>query len=394
MKTEVKKLEKCKVQLKVTLDAAECAAAVKEVEKAFVREARLPGFRPGKAPIEIIRKEFAAQLKTETERTVFQKNYPAAVAAEKLEEVALTNVRDITYGAEGGGFTAEIDVKPVFKLPTYKGLKISTKEVAVKDEDVSAAVEQMRAMYATYEDAKDGEVIGKGDFVQIDYKGTVDGKPVLEVAPEAKFVAGADGYWTQVEEGRFLPEILEALEGMKIGESKTGIKAKFDKEAAPEGLKGKTAVYDLTVKAFRRRLLPTDAEYAEKAKEESFEKLVARAREQLEKRAIEMEANRRENEAVELLLKKADFEVPGTLVQRQLERSLQELAQRAQYSGLGADYFEKNRDKIMKDAEENAERQVRLWYLIDAIAEAEKLEAKDEEKGKKVIELILANAKK
>ena len=77
-----------------------------------------------------------------------------------------------------------------------------------------------------------------------------------------------------------------------------------------------------------------------------------------------------------------------------MDRYLQDLAQRAQYSGLDASYFEKNADKIRKDAEENATKQVRVWYLIDAIAREEKIEAKDEERGKKVIDFVLANAKK
>jgi FKBP-type peptidyl-prolyl cis-trans isomerase (trigger factor) len=102
---------------------------------------------------------------------------------------------------------------------------------------------------------------------------------------------------------------------------------------------------------------------------------------------------RRENEAVELLLRKADFDVPPSQVRRATDGYLQQLAERAQYSGLNAEYFEKNRDKIMKDAEESATKQVRLWYLIEAIAAEEKLEAKDDEKGKKVIDFVLANAK-
>ena len=93
-------------------------------------------------------------------------------------------------------------------------------------------------------------------------------------------------------------------------------------------------------------------------------------------------------------MKKVDFEVPGSQVRRAMDGYLQELAQRAQYSGLDASYFEKNRDQILKDAEATATKQVRLWYVIDAIAKEEKIEAKDEEKGKKVIEFILANAKK
>jgi len=393
MKTTNKKLGNCQVELTVTLDADETKAIVKDVEKAFVREAKLPGFRPGKVPIELIRKEFAQGLKQETDRAIFQRNIAAAVKDAALDEVAIADVKDITFNAEGASFVATIDVKPVFKLPAYKGLKIEKKDTAVSDETVQDHLSRLRMAYAKYEDAKEGEAVSEGDFVQIDYAGTVGGKPILEIAPDAKIVANGTGFWTQVEEGRFLPEILDAVKGMKAGETKEGVKATFDKEAAPEGLKGAKALYTVTLKSFRRRILPTDAEFIEKAKAESLEKLAATVREQLEKQATEQEAVRRENEAVELLLKKADFDVPPSQVRRATDGYLQQLAERAQYSGLNAEYFEKNRDKIMKDAEESATKQVRLWYLIDAIAEAEKIEAKDEEKGKKVIDFVLANAK-
>ena len=393
MKTDTKKLDKCQVELNVTLDAAEMKAIVKEVEKAFVREAKLPGFRPGKVPLELIRKEFAQGLKQETERAMFQKNIAEAIKAEQLEEIAIADVKDMKFDAEGGSFTAVVEVKPTFKVPTYKGLKIAAANVTVGDDAVNEQVARLRTAYAKFEDAKEGETVQDGDFVQIDYKGTVDGKAIIELAPEAKIVDSGTGFWTQVEEGRFLPEILDAVKGMKAGEKKEGIKAKFDKDAAPEPLKGKKAVYELTLKSFRRRVLPTDAEFVEKAKAESLEKLVATVRESLEKQMAQQEEARRENEAVEALLKKADFDVPQSQVRRAVDGILHQLAERAQYSGLPADYFEKNRDQILKDAEENGTKQVRLWYLIDAIAKAENIEAKDEERGKKVLDFILANAK-
>jgi trigger factor len=393
MKTNTKNLDKCQLELTVNLDADEIKAIVKDVERVFLREAKLPGFRPGKAPIEVIRREFASGLKQEIERSMFQKNYADAVKAEAIEEVALADVKDMAYTAEGGSFTAIIDIKPKFKLPTYKGLKISKNDTAVKDDEVARQVENLRAAYAKYEDAKEGEAVAEGDFVQIDYEGSIGGKKIVEINPEAKFAGKGEGFWTQVEEGRFLPEILEAVKGMKAGETKENVKAKFDKEAAPDGLKGEKAVYTVTLKSFRRRILPTDAEFAEKAKSESFEKLVATVREQMEKQSLQQEAARRENEAVELMLKKASFDVPQSQVRRAMDGYLNELAQRAQYSGLDASYFEKNRDQILKDAEESATKQVRLWYIIDEIAKAENIEAKDEEKGKKVIEFVLANAK-
>lgn len=394
MKTATKNLEKCQVELTVSLEADEMNAIIKDVEKAFVREAQLPGFRKGKVPLALIRKEFAAQMKEEIERAMFRKNCAEAIKAAKLDEVAVVDVKDVTHDENGGAFTAVIEVRPTFKLPTYKGLKISANDVAVKDEAVADQLNRLRVAYAKYEDAKEGEAVQDGDFVQIDYSGTVGGKPISEVAPEAKIVASGTGFWVQVEEGRFLPEILDALKGMKAGETKEGVKAKFDKDAAPEGLKGEKAVYTVTLKSFRRRILPTDAEFVEKTKSESIEKLTATIREQMEKSAVEQESVRRENEAVELLLKKVDFDVPGTQVSRAMDNYLNELAQRAQYSGLDASYFEKNRDKIMKDAEEAATRQVRLWYVIEAIAKEEKIEVDDKERGKKVIEFVLANAKK
>jgi trigger factor len=393
MKVDTKVLEKCQAQLTVKLDADEIKVVVKKIEGAFMREAQLPGFRKGKIPVEIIRKEFAAGLKQETEREMFQKYYPEAVKESKIEEVQVVDIKDMKYDSDGGEFVALVDVKPVFKLPTYKGLKIKEADTKVDEAAVQDQISRLRAAYAKFEDAKEGEEISDGDFVQIDYSGKIGKKSILEIAPDAKVVAEGTGFWTQVEEGRFLPEILEALKGMKVGETKDGIKTKFDKESAPDGLKGEKAEYTVTVKSFRRRILPSDAEFVEKAKAESLEKLTETIREQMEKAAVEREAQRRENDAVELILKKADFDVPQSQVRRAMDGYLNELAQRAQYSGLTPEYFEKNRDKIMKDAEETATKQVRLWYIIDEIAKAENIDAKDEEKGKKVIDFVLANVK-
>lgn len=395
MKTELKTLDKCQAQLTVKLDAEEMKAIIKDVEKAFIREAQIPGFRPGKAPIDLIRKNFAGSIKEETSRAMFQKNYAKAVKEAGVEEVALADVKDIEFTTEGGSFVAIIDVKPKFKLPTYKGLKIAAANTTVDDAAVADHIKRLSAGFAKYEDAasEDGSVAAEGDFIQIDYSGVVGKKTVLEIAPDAKVIAEGKGFWTSLEEGRFIPEILDAVKGMKIGEEKTDITVKFDKENAPEGLKGEKAAYTVKLVALRHRILPTDAELVEKMKAESMDALTKTVREQLEKSAEKSEKARRENEAVEALLKKADFDVPQSQVQRAMEGYLNDFAQRAQYSGLGADYFEKNREQILKDATEIATRQVRLWYIIDAIAAEEKIEAKDESKGLAVIDLILANAK-
>ena len=394
MKTSKKKQGKCRIELKVTLDAAEKAEVVKSVEREFLREAQVPGFRKGKVPIDVIRKNFAGSLKQEIATAMVRKFHPEAVKAEGVDEVALVGVKEFDVEGEGGSFTVIVDERPTFKLPTYKGLKIADADATVKDAEVDEQIDRLRAAYATFEDGKEGDAAAEGDYVQIDYEGTVGGKKILEINPEAKIVAEGKGFWTQLEEGRFLPEILDAVKGMKAGETKEKVTAKFAKEGAPEGLAGAKAVYTVTLKMLRRRVLPDDATLAEKAKAESFDKLKSSVRESMERAKVESEKRRRENEAVELLLKKVDFDVPATQVESTMRGMLSEMAQRAQLSGLDASYFEQNGEKIRKEAEEGAERQVRLWYVIEAIAKAEKIEASDNEIGQKVVEFVLANAKK
>ena len=396
MKTTQKNLDNSQVKLTVELDAAEAAAVITKVEKQFMREAQIPGFRKGKVPLELIRRQFSNALEEEAKKEMFREYYSQAVNAEKIEEVALADVTEINLTKEAGSFVATIDVKPEFKLPTYKGLKISSQDVTVTDEAVDNQIESLRKAFAKFEDAKEGDAAAKGDYIQIDYKGTVKGKSILELNPEAKIVAEGTGFWTQIEDGRFLPEILEAVEGMKIGETKEKVAAKFDKETAPEGLKGVKAEYTVTLKALRTRILPTDEELIKVRGEESLENMKAKMRETMEKAAVERESVRRENEAAEILMKKVDFAVPQSMVRNAMDNYLSDLSQRAQLSGIGVEYFKENRDKIMKEAEESAVKQVRLWYVIEAIAKAEDIKVEDKENGnlgKAVIDFILANAK-
>lgn len=393
MKTNCKKSGDCQVRLEVQIDAAEAAAITKDVERAFVREAKIPGFRPGKVPVEIVRSRFADALSQEMRRVMVERTAKKAIDAEKLKAVAVVEAKDLNFGPDGGSFTVSVDVEPEFKLPAYKGLKIVRNDTAVKDEEVQAQVESLRKAYARYEDAKDGEAAADGDIVQFSYSGTVDGKSVLEVAPEAKAVASAEGFWTQLEEGRFLPEILDALQGMKSGESKEGISVKFAPEGAPEGLGGKTAEYSITLQTVRKRILPDDEALAGMMKAENAAKMVADIRERMQKQADAREAARREDSALDLLLKKCDFALPRSQVEAATDDRLKALAYRAQQSGIDASYFESQKDKIRREAEEAAEKQLRGWYVLRAIAEAEKLEGESGELAKKALDFVLANAK-
>lgn len=381
MKFETKESSPCVMALSVKAEADETKAPYQKVLNVFMREASIPGFRKGKVPLNIIKQKFQQEIAHECQQACFSEFYPKALKESGLDAVNLQNVTDVLFTPETGfSCTALVEVKPTFDLPKYKKLAIKAGDATVTDEQVTERVESFRKAFAKFEDAKEGDAIAEGDFVQFDYAGALDDKaktPLAEVAPDQKAVCGATGFWTQLEEGRFLPEILDALKGMKAGETKDDVKVKFPKDNAPEALKGKKCVYTVTVKGFRRRTLPDDATFAADAKAESLDALRAQIREQMEKDAVAAELENRKGQAIELLLKKADFAVPPSLVQRQIQSYLQDLAQRAQYSGMSADYIEQNRDKILADAEANAVRQVRLSYILLGIAKAENIEATD-----------------
>ncbi len=381
MKFETKESSPCVMALSVKAEADETKAPYQKVLNVFMREASIPGFRKGKVPLNIIKQKFQQEIAHECQQACFSEFYPKALKESGLDAVNLQNVTDVLFTPETGfSCTALVEVKPTFDLPKYKKLAIKAGDATVTDEQVTERLESFRKAFAKFEDAKEGDAIAEGDFVQFDYAGALDDKaktPLAEVAPDQKAVCGATGFWTQLEEGRFLPEILDALKGMKAGETKDDVKVKFPKDNAPEALKGKKCVYTITVKGFRRRTLPDDATFAADAKAESLDALRAQIREQMEKDAAAAELENRKGQVIELLLKKADFAVPPSLVQRQIQSYLQDLAQRAQYSGMSADYIEQNRDKILADAEANAVRQVRLSYILLGIAKAENIEATD-----------------
>jgi len=385
MKFEKKESAPCVMALTVRADADETKEEYQKVLNAFMRQGVIPGFRRGKVPLAVIKQKFQKEINQECEHACFRIFYPKALAESGLEEVAVTlhDVTDVMFVPENGfSFTALVEVKPEFNLPKYKKLSLEKGDTSVSEEQVTERVESFRRAFAKFEEAKEGDIIGDGDFVQFDYSGTLADKgktPLAEVVPDQKAITAATGFWTQIEEGRFLPEILDALKGMKVGESKDEVEVKFPKDAAPDPLKGKKALYSLTVKAFRRRVLPDDNTFVADAKAESMDALRKQFREQMEKDAVAAELAARKDKAVELLLKKCDFDVPPSLVQRQVQSYLQELAQRAQYSGMSAEYIDQNRDKILADAETNAVRQVRLSYVLLGIADAEKLEVTDED---------------
>ncbi len=384
MKVDTQNVGPCKVKVIVKAEADETRKEYGEVMNAFIREGRVPGFRPGKAPREIIKREFHKQITEEVQQRLFRALYRTALEQAGVKMVALLDVNDMLFSPETGiTFTMTVDTAPELSLPKYKKIPVTFEDPAVTEEQVDDQIDRLRKAFAKFEEATPEHVIASGDLVSIDFVGLVDGQPVHALDEAAKPISEGTGFWLQIEEGRFIPEVLDALVGMKAGDAKE-VKFKFAKDHPIETLRGKKAVYNVTIKSVRMRLPTQDAELLAQVKLESLDELRDQTRTRMLESAVQAEKLRREQTVIEFLLKKADFDLPESQVSEEINNTLDRMMNEAQYRGLTREDLEKNREEIIENAAATAKRQLRLRYLLGRIAEQEGITVSDSEVDAKI----------
>ena len=393
MTIEKKSVSLCVVELTIKAEPAEFQAEYDKVEKEYLKNASIPGFRKGKIPLPLLRSKFAKEIKGDATSAIFRALYPKAIDQEGIEAVAISAVKDIKVESGKEFFCVfDVEIKPEFKLPKYKKVAIKVEDTVVTDESVNERIANLRTTYAKYEDGKAEDAVAEEDFVSISFSATLDDKaktPLKEVVEEKHIpaVAERDGFWLLVDEKRFIPEVIKALVGMKLGETKEGIKVKFPKENSPESIAGKKALYTVTVKELRKRILPDDASLCKSLNEESIETLTKNTRAKMEADAVQQNKAARQNAVVEALLAKADFEVPASQVNVEAENGIRDYVQRARYSGMTEKDFEAHREEIMNSVMDHATKQVRLTYILEAIAKEEKIEVSDDDMKARLVDI-------
>ncbi len=384
MKVDTQKVGPCKVKVIVKAEADETRKEYEAVMATFMRQGRVPGFRPGKVPREIIKRDFHKEISEEVQGRLFRALYRQALDQEGIKMVSLLDVSDMLFSPETGiTFSMTVDVQPEFELPKYKKIPVIFEDPVITEEQVDEHIDRLRKAFAKFEEASADHPVDAGDLVSIDFKGLIDGKPVQELSPEAKPISEGVDFWIQVEEERFIPEVINALKGMKAGES-TEVKFKFGKDQPIEALRGKKAVYNVTVKTVRMRALPKDDELLAQVKLESLEKLREQTRANLTESAQQAEKQRREQTVIEFLLKKTDFDLPESQVAEEINSTLDRMANEAHYRGLTREDMEKNREAIIENATGSAKRQLSLRYILGRIAEQEGITLTDAEVDQKI----------
>jgi len=362
--------------LVVTLDPSEVAAEHTATVAEFSRMARIPGFRPGKAPADMIAKRFGKDIADEFKQKVLAKAYRAGLAESKLDVIQLI---DATPGEIAADKPAEIrfvlDIRPDFALPDYVGLPTEIGSIEASDSEVEQVIEQMRSERADFKVAE--RPSQKGDFVQLSYEGTIDGKPVLEIAPDKQIYGKVPQTWEEVEGSQegVIPGLGKFLGGLKTGD-KRDIEIEFptDFPLVP-ALAGAKASYAVEILEVRERVLPPlDEAFFQAHQADSMETLQSSVRNNLKMQKEYQNKTAQRRQVTDAILSKVDFDVPVSLVEAETQNVLRQFIEENMRRGVAQEQFEKDKKELYEGARKSATSRVKTQLILAKIAEKEGLQ--------------------
>src|SRR2546423_824327 len=243
MKVEVEKQPDSVSTLQIELPPEQVAKEWNAIADNFARYAKIPGYRPGKAPRKVIEAKFRKEIQEELTKKLVSKSYRDAIEEKQLRVVSLTNVEDVQFGEDKSmRFCATVVTAPEFDLPDYKSISVEVPDSKVSAADVDAALERLRDQAADFVDVPE-RGLEMEDFAVIDFEGSTEGKPISEVAPQAsKNLHGGKKFWLHLAAGNFLPKFCEQIVGQKREEMRT-VTVDLPTDFLVKELAGKQASY-------------------------------------------------------------------------------------------------------------------------------------------------------
>jgi len=372
---EIKDVSETRKSLVVSLDSSEVASEHQATVAEFAKQARLPGFRPGKAPAELVQKRFGKDIVEEFKQRILNKAYRSGLEQSKLDVITIANVEPGTIEqGKDAAVTFTIDVRPTFQLPNYTGLATEIQPTDPTDAEVDAVVEAQRAERADFKVAE--RPAQKGDYVKLAYEGTVDGKPILELAPDKQIYGKVPQTWEEVEgeqEG-LIPGLGKQLAGLKTGDKKE-ITITFPADfAAVPALSEKSAIYAVEIQEIRERVLPPmDEEFFKSQQVANLDELKSKVRNNLKGRKEYENRQAQRRQVTEALLSQVDFAVPESLVEEETQAVLRNFIEENMKRGVPQEQFEKDKKELHAGAKKAALARVKSRLILAKIAEQEKV---------------------
>ncbi len=365
--------EKNMVKLTITVSAEEFEKGMQKAYEKNKNKMNIPGFRKGKATRQVLEKMYGPSVFYEdAANAVIPDAYAKAADESKLDIVSQPEI-DVTQIEKGKEFifTATVAVKPEVKLGEYKGVEIEKVSVDVTDEEVAAEIDKAREQNSRTVTVEDRPVADK-DIAVIDFDGYVDG---------VAFEGGkGENYSLTIGSHSFIDTFEEQLIGKNVGDE-VEVNVTFPEDYHAENLKGKPAMFKVVIKEIKAKELPElDDEFAQDVSEfDTLEEYKADVKKNLIERRTKNAEHEKEAKAVEKAVENASFDVPEPMIQYQVRQMAEEFAQRMAQQGLSIEqymqYTGMTPDKLFDDMRPEAEKRVKNGLVLEAIVEAEKIEA-------------------
>lgn len=361
----------CRRELELEIPAEDVTKETEKVAKEFAKMARVPGFRPGKAPIALIKRKFADDIKGEVLQTLVPGRVEKAVTEAKLTPVSQPQVEKLEFN-EGQPlkFTASFEVLPEFELGSYKNLEIEMPEMNLSDDDVTKTLTEMQQRAATFAPVE-GRVVENDDYVQVKLLGTPEGggEPLQ-----------ADSVLCHVGAEETMEPFNENLRGANVGDHKD-FDVTYPTDYPDAKLSGKTFHYAVDVLGIKTKKLPElNDEFAKDVSDAtSLDELKKKIQESLEHQRDHRQKDLQREKIIAELVKLHDFPVPESLVEHQMDVRLERVVRSLAQQGVDPRAVNVDWVSLRKKQEDRAKDDVKAELVIDRIATEEKIDTTEEE---------------
>ena len=393
MSVKVEKTENTnEVKLSFEIEAEKFDEAMKKVYAKTAKYFNIPGFRKGKAPMQMVEKQYGSSIFYEdTFNELVPDIYDKAIKENNIDAVSRPQI-DIQQMEKGKNliFTAIVQVSPEVKIGKYKGIELNKIEYNVSDEDIENELGHMQEKNSRLITIEDRPVETK-DIAVIDFEGFVDG--------EAFKGGKAEKHELEIGSNTFIPGFEDQIIGMKVDEEKD-INVKFPEEYFSKDLAGKDATFKVKLHEIKKKELPKlDDEFAKDVSEfDTLEELKNSIKEKIQTENDSRAKYELEENAIKTVCENTPIDIPSAMIENEIENMMQDIKVRLSYQGLNIEQYLKMINKTEEDMrnefKEQAERAVKSRLVLEAVAKAEKIENSEEEIAEKIKEMAKNYGKK
>jgi trigger factor len=367
LKVSIKNQGKCEKVLRIEVPSERVR---KEYDKAYVeiaKRAKVPGFRPGHAPRNVLAMHYADNAKETVLQNLVEETVREALRQEDIHPIYYPSVSKVDFKGEELTFDAVVEVRPEVKLGNYKGLKAKKNKVTVEEKEFEDSVERIRESFAK--------------FVPIEDRGAAEGDVMvcdLDTESEGKKLDSRKDEWFDVNSARAHEDLIKGVTGMKPGETRT-VEVSFKKDEKNKEYAGKKIKFTVHLKEIKKRELPevTDEWVKSLGEMKTVDEFKKRVREDLLRQKEGQEDQRFENELLEELLKQSKLEVSQAGIERRLLSLLEDSRSRLKMQGFPEDQIQKREAELKEKLRPEAEKQLKLNFIFSEIAKAENVKVEE-----------------